>query len=508
MTKKQNNIIYFFFLLASLFFLIFNNLDLNIIYIIFLISAYLLSVVPIIYYLKNFDSYPYLPIFPLVNIYFIFCYLSIFFFNKNLILNIGENTFLQKSDIEYAIKIFLYGYISFLVGFYFIIHSSKKINRKGIKFFELQNKEILMLGLLFTIPNIIFFYLIKIQLFFPAISQLKYPSLLMGIGLLVLYININLNKLFNLKNLFCIFLVSFPLILEILTGALSFPFMVLFVIFIFVAYIQKKLFLLPIFLISFAFIFLHAGKYEYRKLTSQNFNSNSELNKIKIFYNIYKNVISESKDKFNEIIICNYSNSNNFNKRDCKLNSDLKVQKRITHSFSSLIHVTKLTTNDQNLLNTSIFGFNYVPFWDGYSYHILYSKLIPRILWKNKPEDNLGNEFGHRYNVLTKYNSENNLKKDTVTSWNMPVLNEFYVNFGIKGVIFGMFLIGFMFGTITKLGTLQNIKNIEFIVFFFLIIPIFFLESHLSLLFGAIIQSYFFLIFVSYILLIFIRKFT
>ena len=204
----------------------------------------------------------------------------------------------------------------------------------------------------------------------------------------------------------------------------------------------------------------------------------------------------------------NYTNSNNFNERDCKSNSYLKIQKRISHSFFSLIHVTKLTTNDQNLLNTSTFGYNYVPFWDGYSYQILYSKLIPRILWKNKPGDNLGNEFGHRYNVLTKDNSKTNLKKDTNTSWNMPVLNEFYVNFGIKGVIFGMFLIGFIFGIITKLGTLQNIKNIESIVFFFLIMPIFFLESHLSLLFGAIIQSYFFSIFVSYILLIFIRKFT
>ena len=205
MTKKQNNLFYFFFLLASLFFLIFNNLDLSIIYIIILISAYLLSVVPIIYYLKNFNNYPYLPIFPLANIYFISCYLSIFFFNKNLMLNIGENTFLQKSDIEYAIKVFLYGCASFLVGFHFIIQISKKINRQGIKFFELQNKEIFTLGLLFIIPNIIFFYLIKIQLFFPAISQLKYPTLLMGIGLLVLYINTNLNKFINLKNVFCIF---------------------------------------------------------------------------------------------------------------------------------------------------------------------------------------------------------------------------------------------------------------------------------------------------------------
>ena len=60
-----------------------------------------------------------------------------------------------------------------------------------------------------------------------------------------------------------------------------------------------------------------------------------------------------------------------------------------------------------------------VPFWDGYSIKY-YIKLIPRILWKNKPGDNLGNEFGHRYNVLTKDNSKTILK-DTNTSWNIPV---------------------------------------------------------------------------------------
>ena len=56
---------------------------------------------------------------------------------------------------------------------------------------------------------------------------------------------------------------------------------------------------------------------------------------------------------------------------------------------------------------------------------------MPRIFWENKPSDTLGNEFGVRYKVLFDYN--------TTTSWNMPVLNEFYVNFGIIGIVLGMF---------------------------------------------------------------------
>ena len=47
---------------------------------------------------------------------------------------------------------------------------------------------------------------------------------------------------------------------------------------------------------------------------------------------------------------------------------------------------------------------NDVEFWNGYSYKILTSKIIPNFL-ENKPSDTLGNEFGHRYNVLTKADS-------------------------------------------------------------------------------------------------------
>ena len=101
MTNKQNHLFYFF-LLASLF-LIFNNLDLSIIYIIILISY--LFMVPIIYYLKNFNNYPYLPIFPLANIYFISCYLSIFFLIK-ISVKYWKNTFYKKAILNMRLKFF------------------------------------------------------------------------------------------------------------------------------------------------------------------------------------------------------------------------------------------------------------------------------------------------------------------------------------------------------------------------------------------------------------------
>ena len=145
-----------------------------------------------------------------------------------------------------------------------------------------------------------------------------------------------------------------------------------------------------------------------------------------------------------------------------------------------------------------------IPYWQGYSYQILKSKIIPRIFWKNKPSDILGNEFGHRYNVLTKDSQDTKIDKST--SWNMPVLNEFYVNFGKIGVLVGMFIIGVLMNLLTKIGSFRNDNNLEYFICFYLFIPLFFFESHLSLLFGAIIQSYIFLLILCICYLFFLRK--
>ena len=88
----------------------------------------------------------------------------------------------------------------------------------------------------------------------------------------------------------------------------------------------------------------------------------------------------------------------------------------------------------------------------------------------------------------------------------MPVLNEFYVNFGKSGVAIGMFLIGLIINFITRVFSSLKNDNLELIIAFYLFIPLFFLESHLSLLFGALIQSYVFLIILSIIILFLLRK--
>lgn len=78
-----------------------------------------------------------------------------------------------------------------------------------------------------------------------------------------------------------------------------------------------------------------------------------------------------------------------------------------------------------------------IPYWEGASYTTFASKLLPRLLYPNKPEELTGQTFGHRYGFLD--------PSDTATSFNLAQLLEFYVNFGPWGIGIGMFFLGLVY---------------------------------------------------------------
>ena len=224
-------------------------------------------------------------------------------------------------------------------------------------------------------------------------------------------------------------------------------------------------------------MFVHLGKYEYRKLTwSTNLKEEpSFFNKSKIFFDVY--FLNQSDELKIENLV--------------KRKDNYRLERRIFHSLWSLLIVT--TETPQN-----------IPYWEGYSYRILSSKIIPRIFWENKPSDRLGNEFGHRYNAINPGDSETPRDNHTtrtvvyikfVQHWHIP-----------RGVIVGMMLIGTIVCLLSKMFSIKENNNIEGIIAFYIFVPLFFLESHLSLLFGAIIQSYVFLLIISFMLIYILRK--
>ena len=89
----------------------------------------------------------------------------------------------------------------------------------------------------------------------------------------------------------------------------------------------------------------------------------------------------------------------------------------------------------------------------------------------------------------------------------MPVLNEFYVNFGKKGVLLGMLIIGIIFGILTKFSNFPKHEKCRVCYNILLIYSIIFLESHLFFINRAIVQSYIFMMIISLILIKILRKF-
>lgn len=122
-----------------------------------------------------------------------------------------------------------------------------------------------------------------------------------------------------------------------------------------------------------------------------------------------------------------------------------------------------------------------VPYWNGESYASLIGAFVPRVLWPDKPEKDLGQRFGHRYEYLG--------ARDTGTSVNFPWLVEIYANFGmgfmpVGGAILGMIL--------ALLGRTLNRREQSLLVTaagIALLVPLYNLESDFSLVYGGLILN-------------------
>jgi hypothetical protein len=121
-----------------------------------------------------------------------------------------------------------------------------------------------------------------------------------------------------------------------------------------------------------------------------------------------------------------------------------------------------------------------VPYWEGETYSTLPTTLIPRFLWPEKPEKNLGQDFGHRYGFLD--------DEDYGTSVNLPQLVELYANFGWLGVLLGMPLIGVIYRMVYEMVNHVDAGSGGFAIAGLMFVSLANIESDFSLVFGGILQ--------------------
>ena len=365
----------------------------------------------------------------------------------------------DKSPVElyYSIKILFLGLVALNLG-YFLCRAiiKKKIDYPNILKIS-DYKEILFIFSIINFGTLFFFYFIEIHLLIPKIAQIKYPLVYFSTSLtfLLLFNSFSVYRVFALIPFLIIFCI------ELTTGSNVFPFMILFFGYTLSACYSKRYFITPIIVILILGLITNSFKEDYRKIIwnpSLQEKSNTLEFKLNAFIFSFKNY---------------YLNIENDGKNFLKEKVLKKNLRRINHSATSLVFVSNTTPEE-------------TPYFNGESYRILATKIIPRFLWKDKPIDDLGNVFGKRYKILS--------ETDKVTSWNMPTLNEFYSNFGTKGVIVGMFIMGFVIRLLMNFFPLKENNNYLLSIGFTLLYPLLFLENHLSLVIGASIQSFIFLI--------------
>jgi hypothetical protein len=196
-------------------------------------------------------------------------------------------------------------------------------------------------------------------------------------------------------------------------------------------------------------IFFNPVKMNYRLMDTTQF---SLLEKISII----SDLISENRNESN----------------DLDENTNESTFWRLTYPMSAFSLVYQKTPNQ-------------VPYWEGESYTNLLYKFIPRFLWKDKPKEDMGQRFGHRYSIL----ADNNL----TTSMNTPILAEAYMNFGLV-FVFIIFIFMSILMALTFLDDnkkIRNTSNIENVLndINICVVTVIFLqwESNLSMMIGKIL---------------------
>jgi hypothetical protein len=319
----------------------------------------------------------------------------------------------QLGTLNYTIlDDLLIGYIIFYTTFFLVVRLDIKryilVSEKNIKIGYRKNA--------FNYLKRIFLLLYILQL----IADLPVNGLndfieLFTIGLYTIGFLLNINSKFE-NGLFFL-LISFQSLKIITSGLIySIIYFAIYLIVIFKNYglNSKKGKILISALLSLYLIFsilFSSVKMEYR---TYQFTSNSIIEKVRIIFSL----ITE----------------NNSGSSVSSLNEQTKQGPvwRLSYPLSAISLVKEKTPST-------------IPYWNGESYLPIFTKLIPRFLWPDKPTENMGQLFGHRYGILAWDN--------LTTSMNTPIIAEAYMNFGETGFYLIFFIMALV---IAKMYSKQN----------------------------------------------------
>ena len=354
---------------------------------------------------------------------------------------------MAESDISNSLLLTIFGLLFLYLGYYATSSIFKKLK-------STQTTIIPAFKLIYVGWMLFLFYLL-FQFFpffrsIPSIEQLSAPLGYMSLG--ILFLAFLDRQLSFLHSLCIIFAIVFALLLKTLSGSLALT--VLLVVFLAVLYWNIKRRIPWHFGIAIALftVLLNPIKMEYRGTTwaDEGFQMTQYDKAIlmgDIFFEYYRgaNILDS-------------------------VSEDETTVNRLAH-IVTFGHVVSLTPSA-------------VPFWAGESYQTLWTSFIPRFLWSEKPKATVGQDFGHRYKLI----SENN----EFTSINLPWLIEFYANFGMFGVLGGMLFVGVFFRFIVHRLSVPVKAAHQHVLGVTVMFGLFYAESNFSLMVGGMLTTYIF----------------
>lgn len=452
--NKYYNKIPYYIIFVLLLFLVYQSVNSNkpVLTIVLANTVIILGLIPFYFYVKK-NNFNKIPILELQGVFYslTFGYVALQDFTRQ--------RFITDNEINITLIYMIIGLLMMYFGYYILARKlfNKKI--KSISFRKIRLK-------IYDLKNFALFYsgiFILYNLFIPA----KLESINTYISLIsifskgiLFYLFIEGKVSFNEKILITA-LILFDIITGLTAGVLaSFSSLMVFIGIIYIHFKRNIPYYMGLLVIVF-FVLMQTIKVQYRDIVwwggGQNY---STLQKLEILYDLTRTY---------------YSNPTNaiYQAQDAAYN-------RIDHLGTTALVISS-TPNPVN--------YKY-----GLTYYPIFTKFIPRIIWKNKPEENIGNVWAKWYGLLN-FN-------DFKTSYNLPWFTELYINFGPWGIIFGMMFFGLFLKLIVILFD-GSINKLVFIVGVALTYEFYGPESHFSLKAGNLllgfIAIYYTLKFINYL---------
>ena len=522
--RLKNLILTILFLSIIFFFQLFLRQKINLNLFFVFIVLFSINYLCFIFYLNQERERKYFPIYPLIIFYYLITFTAYYYFDQQ------EYYFIENKVMISVIITISLGLFFFSLGYFLPNLFYKDKEDTKIKNIDKYNSFIILGSYIILIFIHINNFKDYISLGF--LNQLREPLTLLIVVILQL-------KYFEKKSLtllfFNIFFIFILFFVELSSGSTVFPFLIILMVIAINYFKTKKLNLINLFLLCYSIFFFHGIKLEIRKLNwvdnntvfLNNLTKNltchdllndkklSELNKNEILSDLLndKKVSELYKDKKLIKLLKNEKIKNLYEEKI--LYNPIEGKTIVTNLYDTYKVVKTSSLDEEKLINSKSLLYlhyrlfhsnitlqrtidltpNAVKFLNGLSYQSIIYKPIPRFIYKNKPREEWGNAYGKLYKIL---NAE-----DFSTSWNFPILSEFYSNFGFKGVIFGMLILGLLTKSLIFFTHSFNKSTLISSMGYIVIFNLFFQESNLSQSVGKMInQSSFFICLIFFILII------